>query len=61
VVMTDGDAVGGTKAFEGKLGVDGSSGVEFRHQMDIGEVGEVVDKHSSAGVTGRGGGATVGG
>ncbi len=61
VVVTDGDAVRGSKAFEGKLGSDSGGLVEFRHEVHVCEVGEMVNEDGGAGVAKGGGSAAMSG
>ena len=61
VVVADGDAVGGAELFKSLFGGNGGLLIHVRHEVHIREVGEVVDKDGSAGVTGGSGGASVSG
>lgn len=59
VVVTDVDPVSGKEAFESEFGGDGGRLIEFGHEVNVCEVGEVVDKDGGACVTEGGGGAAM--
>ena len=61
VIIGNGDVVSFEDSFEGAFGFHGCFGVHFGHEVDVGEVGEVVNKNCGADVALESRSATVGG
>ena len=62
MVVTDGDTVlDRAKAFESLFGSDSCLLIQFSHEMDVGEIGEMVNEDCSAGVASQSRGTAVSG
>ena len=59
MIMSDGDAVGCAYAFESELCFDGGIGVHVGHEVDVGEIREVIGENGGADVAFKGGTTTV--